>query len=211
MKNFKLLFVFMFVCLFSFMFMGTAYAYSEGTFGNEECTTDMAFLNAAKTEYSFDSATGQFSVSGKTAQEYRNTSTAQDIKLVFYEVSSDAKTLYAYVPSYTSSVGSEYTKKIIEDLGISSGYKCDEVIKVKKTAVEGEGQETPDVTKCPDGYVYDNNASKCVEDPNGVVEKMESPNTASPASIAAVSIGCLLVVLSVYLYKPKEVKTSKKK
>ena len=31
-------------------------------------------------------------------------------------------------------------------------------------------------------------------------EKLESPNTASPLSIVATAIGCLLVVLAVYFY-----------
>ena len=210
MRNLKLFVIFTFVGLFSFMFMGVVNAeYAEGEFGNESCSSDMAFLNTAKTDYSFDKTSGQFTTSGKTVQEYREASTAQDIKVAFYEVSSDGKTLTAYVPSYTSTVSSEFTKGILEGLGISSSYKCDEVIKVTKTVSGGEATEP---TECPDGYVYNTSSGQCEESKNGVVEKLESPNTASPLSIVATAIGCLLVVLAVYFYlKNSNVKKTKDK
>lgn len=203
-SNLKLFIVFVFTGLFCFMFLGTVNAsYTEAAFENEECISDMTFLNTAKSDYSFDATTGLFTVSGKTAQEYRTSSTTQDIKLTFYEVSSDGKTLTAYVPSYSSAISSDYTKSLLEEQGISSEYKCDNIIKVVKTSTS-DGNATPTPTQtCDEGYIYDSTTGECVENSNTSVDKMESPNTASPASIAAVAAGCLLVFLAVYFYLKK--------
>ena len=209
MKRFKLVLFLVFVGLFSFMFLGSVdAAYSEGTFGNEECITDTAFLSTAKTDYSFDSTTGKFVISGKTVQEYRETTTTQDVKIAFYEVSADGATLYAYVPSYSSAVSSDFTKELLVSLGISTEYTCDNVIKVSKTSVEGEGQTVPGTTtNCSEGYIYDETSKTCIEEGKQDIEKIESPNTASPASIAAVTVGLILVGVAVYLYLNKSNKS----
>lgn len=208
-KNKKLFIVFMFVGLFALAFMGNVKAYDEPAFENEQCVTEMGWLDTAKTEYQFNEENGTFTVSGETANEHRRASTT-GINVVFYEVSSDGKTLTAYVPSYSSTVGSEIAKEYVAEAGISTDYTCDNVIKITKT-VTGETPATPadpvdpteEPTECQDGYTYDESAGKCVADSLKEVNKIESPNTASPASIAAIVVGVIMVLGAVYLFLKK--------
>ena len=208
MLNNKNLFVvaFAMICLFGLAFMGSVKAYDEPAFGNEECVTDMSWLDKAKTDYQFDDQNGKFTTSGETVNEYRQPTGTKDAKFVFYDVSSDGKTLIAYVPSYSSTVGSDITNKYVSEAGISTEYTCTDVIKVTKT-VTGEAPSDPDEpndpTACSDGYTYDEDAGKCVADSTPEVNKMESPNTASPASVAAIVVGVIMVLGAVYLFLKK--------
>ena len=199
-RNNKLIIILMLTISFSFLLMNSVFAEdetntSDNEFGNEECITNDDWSSKAKTDYNIDEASGKFVTSGLTAEQYRAQSNVEP-KFVFYEVSEDGKTLTAYVDNYESNIKVEEIKKIIEDAGITVTFTCDHVLKVSKTmnesSVEGNNNENQgtEITG--------------TDDTANTVEKIQSPNTASPASLLAVSLGAVLVVASVYVILNKK-------
>ncbi len=199
-RNNKLIIILMLTISFSFLLMNSVFAEdetntSDNEFGNEECITNDDWSSKAKTDYNIDEASGKFVTSGLTAEQYRAQSNVEP-KFVFYEVSEDGKTLTAYVDNYESNIKVEEIKKIIEDAGITVTFTCDHVLKVSKTmnesSVEGNNNENQgtEITG--------------TDDTTNTVEKIQSPNTASPASLLAVSLGAVLVVVSVYVILNKK-------
>lgn len=117
-------------CLFiiSFYFMGiNVYAdtYSEGKWveTSGDVCDKYSEVASAYTAYTFDSSTGKFALSGN---KY---SIDGPMSMVYYTVSSDFNTLYAFVPSYDSN------KSLIpSSVGISANKSCADTYKVSKTS-----------------------------------------------------------------------------
>ena len=199
-RNNKLIIILMLTISFSFLLMNSVFAEdetntSDNEFGNEECITNDDWSSKAKTDYNIDEASGKFVTSGLTAEQYRAQSNVEP-KFVFYEVSEDGKTLTAYVDNYESNIKVEEIKKIIEDAGITVTFTCDHVLKVSKTMNESSAE----------GNNNENQGTEITgtDDTTNTVEKIQSPNTASPASLLAVSLGAVLVVVSVYVILNKK-------
>ena len=199
-RNNKLIIILMLTISFSFLLMNSVFAEdetntSDNEFGNEECITNDDWSSKAKTDYNIDEASGKFVTSGLTAEQYRAQSNVEP-KFVFYEVSEDGKTLTAYVDNYESNIKVEEIKKIIEDAGITVTFTCDHVLKVSKTMNESSAE----------GNNNENQGTEITgtDDTTNTVEKIQSPNTASPASLLAVSLGAVLVVASVYVILNKK-------
>lgn len=179
--------------------------YAEENFGNEECISDDSWSTKAKTDYSIDESSGKFVTSGLTAEQYRAQSNVEP-KFVFYDVSEDGKTITAYIDNYQTQIKVEEIKKIIEEAGITVTSTCDHVLKVSKTLDENVPNNNESNTNSGS---EDINEGTGTDDAQNTVEKIESPNTASPASLLAVSVGAILVVGSVYVILNKNNKNSK--
>lgn len=182
------------VVLVSIFFIGTVKAYDESSFADAQCIDTYDWINTAKTDYSLNQETGKFEVSGVTTKEYQNSS-ANELKLVFYEASADGKKLYAYVPSYAAGMASDITKKLISDAGIATTENCEKVLKVSKT-ITGEGQSSDD------SQTNTNPGTDSSLDQNEV-EKLESPNAASATSIVAIVVGVCMVLVAGYILLKK--------
>lgn len=222
MKKMKMLTIFAFIGILNFMIISPVMAYEEPDWEGEECLTTDNWLSSAKVEKDFDPSTGKFTTSGMTAQEYRSKQNVE-MTIVFYEASSDGKTLTAYVPSYKGNASDEDASAKLEEAGIDTGYSCETTLKITKT-VSDDNPDNPDNPDdpsnpgggggsdldqdCPYGYTWDSGLESCVADNNKKTETRNTGNTASPASIAATAIGAGLVVLAAYIFLNKNNKLS---
>jgi len=112
------------ICLFNVnVFAENVYKEGSWTEVSGDTCDKYTEVASAYTAYTFDSATGKFSTSGSVY------SIDGPMSMVYYTVSSDQKTLYAYVPSYDSN------KSLIpSSVGISTGKSCADTYKVSKTS-----------------------------------------------------------------------------
>ena len=191
--------IFTFIALigvFNLFLINTVKAYEENAFTGEECLTEDSWLSTAKTEYQLNQTTGKYELSGMTASEYKqSTGTEQAVSYVFYGVSEDGKTLTAYVPSYNSGMKTDFVRNMVNNAGVITTADCAGTLKVTKTVVGDSSSSGTEGTNQPsDGGTVDK---------NDTVEKVSAPNTASPASIAAVVIGIGMVALAAYILLKK--------
>lgn len=196
MKKKKYFFVvFLLTISFSFLYMNNVYALPA--FNNPECISENDWSTRARSDYQIDSANGKFITSGLTAQELQASNNIEP-KYVFYEASADGKTLTAYVNNYKTNIADENIKKILEEAGIPTTENCENILKVTKTMDD-------DVTNNQnESNTTSSDQNLATDEPVNEVSKIESPNTASPASLLAVSVGAVLVVVSVYVILNKK-------
>ena len=104
-------------------------------------------LKASYEGYTFNKSTGKFSTTGKSYTEATNSSSLNT--LVYYSVSSDGKTLYAYIPNWENNAA------ILSDYNFPA-YQCSDVYKVEKQSIKTSesGDNTGDNTG-DDDPIYD--------------------------------------------------------
>ena len=198
----KKILIFIFFALigaFCMLMIGPVKAYEETEFEGSECLTEDTWLNTSKTDYKLDQTTGKYVISGSTASEYKQAQTETQPKYVFYEVSADGKTLTAYVPNYNSVIKVDYIKNILDSSGIGTEADCADTLKVIKT-ISGNGPSEDSNNNDESGSLDNNTAS---DDTSNTVEKTLAPNTASPASIAAIVVGIAMVLVAAYVLLKK--------
>lgn len=124
---------------FSFI---NVYAYEENAFTDETCITNTDWTSTSKTEYKLNQETGKFELLGST---YEQASTEnENASFIFYGVSNDGKTLYAYVPNYKNNIADNApTKDIIGNAGIILTKDCNEneTLLVSKTVIGNDPEE----------------------------------------------------------------------
>lgn len=113
--------------------------YSEGNWvqTSDNCGEYSEVANGY-TGYTFDANTGVFNLTGSSYSE--SMSGAGERVYVFYTVSSDQKTLNAYIPSYNNNLSF-----IDSSLGIPAG-NCSTVYKVSKSSISNIVSDTDDTT-----------------------------------------------------------------
>ena len=187
----KIYYFMIFLIALSFGYLNISPVFAEESFANEECITDNTWTKTAKTDYRIDEENKMFITSGITAEQYIAQQNLEP-KYIYYDVSEDGKTLTAYIDNYQGIIKTEELKKVIEDAGITVTATCDHVLKVSKTFED-------DANNSNDQAITDDQNNSTGTDDLNTIEKIESPNTASPASLLAVSLGAVLVVASVYV------------
>ncbi len=129
--------------------------YEENPFTDEECldADDLSWQQGTKTGYRLNAETGEFELTGQDYSAVPNNN-------VYYGVSNDKKSLYAYVPNYSQKI--QTMRDTINGLGILTTATCGSTLRVTKTVVGVEygGPETiiPDPEQEPctivDGKYY---------------------------------------------------------
>lgn len=113
----------------------------EGEDIEDICGNFTSELENARTEFSFDSSTGKFSVSGKSYQDFVKTAGGKQQQ--FFAPSEDGRTLYGYFLSFNN-----WTIPYPEDWGKVPAYDCADTLKVVKTSYalseEDPGDEPSD-------------------------------------------------------------------
>lgn len=92
------------------------------------CSSFTDELKASYEGYSFNKSTGKFSTTGKTYAEIMSSASTLNT-LVYFSVSSDGRTLYAYIPSW------ENNASLVSDYNFPA-YQCSEVYKVEKVSIK---------------------------------------------------------------------------
>ena len=132
-------------------------------------------------------------------------------------VSPDGKILGSFVPNYSKVMDDEAIKTEIFNKGIVTTATCNGTYAMLKTVVGNPPTSesiieaitaASDVNGQQTNTNDDVNTDTSTDDPNeegsdATVEKLESPNTASPMTWAAVIVSLILVGVAVYSYLSK--------
>ena len=223
-KILSLLISFAMVVSFSFITGVKAAGYEENAFTDGKCINTDAWKELAMTGYTLNTTNGVYQLSGEKYSEANATTNH-----IFYVTSSDGKLVGAFVPNYNALKADSAIQTELFNKGIVTTQNCNGTYVMVKTVVGNPptedsvvaGIET-DADTDEDGddtpASNEEQTTDSENDPNeqGVdktVEKLESPNTASPMAITAIVISVILVGVAVYSYllktKPELFKKNK--
>lgn len=196
----------MVVINFCFITSVNAATYEENAFTDGVCVKTDAWQATAKTGYTLNTTTGLYELTGDAYNE-TNAATTH----IYYMISPDGKVLGAFVPKYSTLIADTTTQTELFNKGIVTTATCDGTYVMLKTVVGNPPTEESVIAGIEEAVNNDSDDKTSTEDdttttnPNeegseNSVEKMASPNTASPMATAAVFAGVVLISVAVYGY-----------
>ena len=202
------LYFYLTICItivFCTCFIVNVNAYEENAFTDGICITSTDWQKKATVGYILDS-TGVYKSAEKTYEQYKSAEDGSE--LVFYMPSDDGKLLYSFVPNYSSVVGNETTRTEIFNKGIVTTADCDGTFVSLKTVIGNAPSEDSYMNFNESNNNQNNNQNNNNENTNNNnnnnnldnpgVQKLTSPNTASPMAVSIIVASLILIVSAIY-------------